>query len=362
MSYRFHVLGLPQCGTMKKYSACGFIPAIMNFCRMMKELGHTVILYTSDENEAPCDEAVQICTAEEQRKWLVDPKTGNPIHFVFAPFEAEYAMWAETNKRMVEEIKKRMRPHDFVCTIGGQSQKAVGDGLQGCGLQIVEYMVGYKGTFAPFCVYASHSWRQYLYGKYDSPDGCFFDAVIPLYYDPAEFALSTKKKDYLLYCGRMTPRKGIAVAVDTSSRSGLPLKLIGPGAPPPELNTKHCEFIGEVSVEMRNHLMGEARAVMMPTLYNEPFGSVAIEANLCGTPVISTDTGAFPEIIQNGVNGYRANLLREFVAAVHQCAKLDPQKIRDHAVARYSFEVVKPQYQAYFDRLSTLWDKGWYAE
>jgi glycosyltransferase involved in cell wall biosynthesis len=353
-----HVLGLPQIGTTRDYWLCGFCPKIMLFCRMMKELGHTVILYTSEENEVQCDEVVTVITKAEQAAYL----KGTP--FIFAPFKLGYAMWDETNKRMAAEIARRKQPRDFICTVGGVTQKPVTDAHPD--LMAVEIGVGYEGIFAPYVVFESHSWRQYLYGKYGTPDGRFFDTVIPNYFDPEDFPLVAEKQDYLLYAGRITPRKGIAVAIETAQRSGLPLRLVGP-ATPADLRTclsalpAGCEYLGVVSKEERTKLMGEARAVLMPTLYNEPFGSVAIEANLSGTPLITTDYGSFPEIIQNGVNGYRANLLREFVSAVKLVGSLDPAGIRGRAVAKYSIEAVKPLYAAYFDKIATLWGQGWYA-
>lgn len=323
----------------------------MNFSRMMTELGHETFIYTSDENTAVCTEAVQVMTAAEQKKWL------GGTHFVFAPFELGIGMWEESSRRMAVEIGKRKQPHDFICSIAGYSQKTVFDAHPD--LMVVEYMVGYPGIYAPYCVFSSHSWRQYCYGKYDAKDDRFWDATIPLYFDPDDFRIADKKEDYLLYTGRITPRKGIQIAGEVAERVGLPLKLIGPGITS-DL-PKHCEHLGIVSNEERARLMGAARAVMVPTRYNEPFGATVIEANLCGTPAITTDWGSFPEIVQNDVNGWRCNLLREFTFAVLAAPTLNPEKIRAHAIAKYSLEAIKPQYQNYFTRLSALWGKGWYA-
>ena len=350
---RFHVLSIPQIGTTKDYYTCGFVPTIMNFCRMMKDLGHTVILYTSDENTAPCDEAVVCITKEEQKRYL------GGTHYVFAPFELSFAMWGLFNDRAIVEIAKRKQPHDFICSIGGSAQAPICAAHKD--LMTVEYQVGYTGVFADYCVFGTNAWRQFVYGQYQIQDMRFFHDTIPLAYDPDDYVVTAKKPDnpYLLYCGRMIPRKGITIALETANHSGLPLKLIGPGAAP-ELNG-NCEFLGEVTTKERNQLMANARAVLMPTTYNEPFGSVAIEAQLCGTPVITTNWGSFPELVENGVNGYRCNLLREFVSAVEQCAKLDGKAIRDRALAKYCITTVGKQYQEYFDRLATLWSGGWYA-
>ena len=128
-------------------------------------------------------------------------------------------------------------------------------------------------------------------------------------------------------------------------------------------NPKHVEGIGMVTVEERARLMGEAIALLAPTTYNEPFGAVVIEANLCGTPAITTDWGSFPELIENGVNGYRCNLMRDFLGAIKRAPFLSPTAIRERAVARYSLDAIRPQYAAYLDRIAVHGTTdGWYSK
>ena len=115
-------------------------------------------------------------------------------------------------------------------------------------------------------------------------------------------------------------------------------------------------------MEDRAILIGGARAVIVPTTYLEPFGGVVVEAMLCGTPVISTDFGAFPEIVVEGFNGYRFRTLGEAVSGVEKCATLDRKKIQEWAQNNYSMERIRYLYQAYFEQLLTLWCKGFYTE
>lgn len=105
--------------------------------------------------------------------------------------------------------------------------------------------------------------------------------------------------------------------------------------------------------------MGKAKAVFVPTIYIEPFGSVAVEAQLCGTPVITSDWGAFTETNHHGVTGYRCRTFQQFVDATVLAPKLNTKVIRKVA-EKYSLDNVAKQYDDYFKRLLTLWADGWY--
>ena len=161
--------------------------------------------------------------------------------------------------------------------------------------------------------------------------------------------------DYYLYIGRMIERKGYNIAQEVCQRLGKRLILAGPGE-----HSGYGEFVGSVGPEERARLMGGAIATFAPTLYIEPFGNVVVEAQACGTPTITTDWGAFTETNINGFTGYRCRTLQEFMDAAEKVKTLDRKKIREHAVGKYSVDVIAKQYEDYFKRLSTLWSNGWY--
>jgi glycosyltransferase involved in cell wall biosynthesis len=139
----------------------------------------------------------------------------------------------------------------------------------------------------------------------------------------------------------------------------MPLVVVGHGD---EKLVTYGEFKGVVSNEERNHILAHATAVLMPTQYLEPFGNVTAEAQLCGTPVISTDYGAFVETVEQGVSGYRCCTLGEFVQAIDWAKDLDRAAIRRRAVAMFGEDAAAVSYDAYFRRLHDLqMGTGWYS-
>jgi len=370
MKFRFHVINLPHTQTTKEYTACAYTMKVLKFCQMMKSLGHEVYLYAGEENEAPCDELITIVTKQEQSEWFADNDFKR--NFFNLDWNETLPHWVIPNSRAIEAIKQRAQPRDFVCIIGGTCQKQISDGLPD--LMSVEYGIGYYGVYAPFRVYESYAQMHYVHGQKQDDNGHFFDAVIPNYFDPTDFKYRAKKDDYYLFIGRMISRKGPEVAVEVTRRIGAKLKLAGQGVIEVDkknhkiftsdmtLEGDHLEYVGHADVAQRAELMSRARAVFVCSYYLEPFGGTSIEPLFCGTPVITTDWGAFPENIPHGVVGYRTRTLGEAIWAAQNVDKLVPAQIRKYALQNFSLNRVRNLYQAYFEQLYTLWDEnGWYS-
>ena len=76
-----------------------------------------------------------------------------------------------------------------------------------------------------------------------------------------------------------------------------------------ELNLEtHVKFLENLPQTKIKELLNESK-LLIHTSQFETFGLVAIEANSMGVPVLSTNSGSFPEIIFSGVNGYLADNL-----------------------------------------------------
>jgi glycosyltransferase involved in cell wall biosynthesis len=218
--------------------------------------------------------------------------------------------------------------------------------------------------------YESSPWRHHIYGKRGWDDGRPFDTVIPNFFDPDEFPhLNSGRGDYLLFVGRVVRRKGPQIAAEIARRVGMRLVVAGPGPTfvtegrieAPEVTVEgDVTYVGTVGIEERARLMADAAALIVPTLYVEPFGGVAVEAMMCGTPVVASDWGAFVETVDDGVTGYRFSTVQEGVGAVLRAADLSPREIRSRALERFSLAAVRPKYEAWFDRIETLWGNGYY--
>lgn len=362
---RFHVVALPHTWTAMSHSACAFTMKILHFCQMMDSLGHEVIHYGVEGSEVPCKH-VEIMSRAEQESYF-GPYSPDALYQVDWSGNAQY--WKDFNSRCITEINSRKQRGDFLCCMAGSLNRVLANGV-GPDVIAVEYGIGYNGTFAQYRVFESYAHMHKIWGAeggYD-PDGKFYDAVIPNYLNPDDYPFKVEKQDYFLYLGRLITRKGINIAVQTCNQIGAKLIVAGQGMRSYENGILTCEdggvyegveYVGFATGQKRADLFSNAKGVFVPTTYIEPFGAVAIEAQMAGTPAITTDFGAFTETVEHGKTGYRCHTLDHFVWAAKNIHKLDPKYIHDRAVANYSMDSVRWKYQEYFEMLTDLWGQGW---
>lgn len=175
--------------------------------------------------------------------------------------------------------------------------------------------------------------------------------------DETSFTFRPEPEDYLCYLGRFTPEKGplsaIAVARSVNSR----LLLAGPRNEyfreriEPLVDGTTVEYVGYVSGQDKDRLLGGARALLYPVEAPEPFGLVMIEAMMCGTPVVAVARGAVTEIIDEGLTGYYGEDLNGLVALTPQVFQLDRARVRQRAEQRFSAKRMATEYAQLYARL-----------
>jgi glycosyltransferase involved in cell wall biosynthesis len=91
--------------------------------------------------------------------------------------------------------------------------------------------------------------------------------------------------------------------------------------------------------------------MLMPLLWEEPFGIVMAEALACGTPVIGLRRGSLPEIVEAGVNGFACESVNEMVSAVARIAEIDRRTCRRIAEEKFSDHVIVGRYERLYNQL-----------
>jgi glycosyltransferase involved in cell wall biosynthesis len=181
---------------------------------------------------------------------------------------------------------------------------------------------------------------------------------------PHRYPASARDEGYLLHLGRYARDKGTHLAIDAAAAAGLPIKLAGRVHPDdaayfaeevaPRLCRPGVEELGEAGHARKVGLLRGARAVIMPLQWEEPFGLVAVEAMLCGTPVLGFPRGSFPEIVEEGLTGFLApaddvEALGRLAAGL---AGFDRRACAARARERFSTARMAAAYEALYARLA----------
>jgi glycosyltransferase involved in cell wall biosynthesis len=158
-------------------------------------------------------------------------------------------------------------------------------------------------------------------------------------HDPAMATPDFPTDGYGLFIGRLSPEKGVDQLLDAWSRLGKNRHLIiaGDGPEMPRLQAKaaglnlaNVSFVGFVDQMAQKELWAGAAFSIVPSVWQEPFGMVVLEAWAQGRAVVAHRIGALPEIITDGVNGFLADPHNpDELAAVLESTFLKGGELRD---------------------------------
>jgi glycosyltransferase involved in cell wall biosynthesis len=164
---------------------------------------------------------------------------------------------------------------------------------------------------------------------------------------PRDLTLTREPRGgYLAFLGRISPEKRVDRAIAIARAAGLPLKIAAKVDRVDEayfhaeikalLRQPGVEFIGEIDDRHKNAFLGQARALLFPIDWPEPFGLSMIEAMACGTPVLAFGHGAVPEVIDEGVTGAIVHTMDEASSRVQSVLALDRAQVRRRFEQRFT--------------------------
>ena len=390
---RIHLLGIPHTATSneKKYLPCAFTQKVFKAGQIFTHLlGYLVYHYGHEHSTVQCSEHITV-TEQEDLDYSYGKLDTTKDHFEYSNTDYCHQTFY---KNAEKAIRERAEPGDFLLCYWGIGHWPLVERLQDLQLHVVEPGIGYDATFAPHRIFESywrmaqevgakdarnrvrlelgekyeeiHNWHPNTYQHYTQPS--WTDDVVYNYWDHNDFECKQQKQDYLFFIGRIIWTKGLDIAMHVANYLGMPLKIAGQGWHDFEKEYGFkpfgdYEYVGTVGIEERKELMANAKAVLVPTRYPEPFGGVHAESMFSGTPPITSNLGVFTEVIRQGYNGYRAMYFEDYIEAVKNVDKINPLDCRDWAMDNYTLERAALRYDECFKRILRWENKAgnfWY--
>jgi glycosyltransferase involved in cell wall biosynthesis len=168
--------------------------------------------------------------------------------------------------------------------------------------------------------------------------------------------------EYLAFLGRISPEKRVDRAIAIARAAGWPLRIAAKIDPADRdyfecqirslLDDPLVEYVGEIGEVEKSEFLGNARALLFPIDWPEPFGLVQIEALACGTPVIAFRGGSVAEVLEDGVTGFVVETIEEAVAAVGRIDRIDRRTCRQVFERRFSVSRMALDYVRIYELLA----------
>lgn len=167
--------------------------------------------------------------------------------------------------------------------------------------------------------------------------------------------LSVEREDFLLFLARAHPSKGLDTVIEIAKRnpdtkiimagsySGLH-KADGDMYKSIINKLDNITVIEDVGADEKLKLYQRCKAFLFPVQYAEAFGLVVTEAMSTGAPLIVSDRGSMPELVENGVNGFVCNDIEHYENAIRMINYIDPITVRQYCLGNFTMKRVATDY------------------
>jgi glycosyltransferase involved in cell wall biosynthesis len=170
------------------------------------------------------------------------------------------------------------------------------------------------------------------------------------------------KGDYLVWIGRVSPKKGAIIAIQAAKKAGIRLEMAAAIDPidrayfdaeiKPHIDGNNVVYHGEIGQKALVELYSGALATLYPISWHEPFGLVMVESMATGTPVIAFNIGSVPEIIRDGLNGFVLDPsagVDGFTNAIANVDKLNRDAVRESVEVQFHVERMVTDYERVYE-------------
>lgn len=355
--YRFHIFCPPNTILNAGMVHCAFTSKVEKFAPRLAAAGHEVYVYTHEKSKCDGCEIVPVVDDSVLMQaygipYIKHDEWKTKIH----KCEIKDYCCQTYTANMIKEMRSRYQRRDFVLSFFGHAAAPVEQAYPDC--IMCEPSVGYFRGFAPFRAYETYHLRSYVQGLEKSNIKNYHPVIRPGFVID-DWDYNEKHDGYWLFLGRLDRYKGAEIAIETAKRTGEKLVVAGQGdikdVWPGEL-PENVEYVGYADAEMRRQLYAGAKSFFAPSKFQEPCGWTAIEAQLCGVPVVCTDVGGMVESVLQGITGFRCQTMYDFEAAVHRIDEIDRAVVRKWAVQNFN---ITRHMDCYFEWFDKLWGLFW---
>jgi glycosyltransferase involved in cell wall biosynthesis len=165
---------------------------------------------------------------------------------------------------------------------------------------------------------------------------------------------------YLAFLGAINETKGTYEAIQAALLSNEEIVIAGTTYESDEffrqriepfVDGKQVKFIGSIDFKQKKQFLAEAKAVLMPIQWDDPFPTVAIESIASGTPVIAWNRSSMAEIIEHGKSGFLVSSIEEMAARIKEIDAIDRKECRSRAELLFDSKQMAKNYVSLYHRL-----------
>ncbi|PJC28444.1 glycosyl transferase [Candidatus Shapirobacteria bacterium CG_4_9_14_0_2_um_filter_39_11] len=307
----------------------------------MVKKGHEVTLYASGDSQTKAC-LRWVCPRPICEDPTLEPKVYQYLHSALVFEEANEYDIIHNHYDAYPLVFSKLVKTPVVTTLHGFSSS-----------QVTEIYKKYSNTF-----YISISYAD----RKHAPD---LNYIANIYHGiPVnEYEFNNKPENYFCFLGRISPDKGVHLAVKLAKKLGIKLKIAGllikeeeeffNTQIKPNLN-QNIQYLGLIDNKEKKKLLKNALGFLHLNTYSEGFGLTLVEAMASGTPVIGMNLGSIPEIIEDNKTGFVISDTREAIEAIKKIDKIERKVCRERVEKFFSLDRMIDEYEQIYHKILSL--------